>query len=72
VFIGIIVDSLIMIVNSKIKSFFKERIKIDIQIQHNRPDLLVYDKKRKVITLIKGGIANLDILSQVENRKYEL
>ena len=51
------------------------RIKTDIKIQHNRPDLFVYDKKRKEITLIEVGITNLDLLTQVENektRKYDL
>jgi hypothetical protein len=51
------------------------RIKTDIKIQHNRPDLFVYVKKRKEITLIELGINNLDLLTQVENektRKYDL
>ena len=37
--------------------------------------LVVYDKKRKEITLIEIGITNLDLLTQVENeksRKYDL
>jgi hypothetical protein len=45
-------------------------------ITHNLlPDLFVYDKKRKEITLIEVDITNLDILAQVENeklRKYDL
>ena len=34
-----------------------------------RPDLFVYDKKRKEIALIEVGITNLDILTQVENEE---
>lgn len=50
-------------------------IKTDVIIQNNRPDLFVYDKKKKEITLIEVGITNLDLLTQVENekaRKYDL
>lgn len=51
------------------------RIKTDVKIQHDRPDLFVFDKKRKEITLIEIGITNLDLLTQTENektRKYDL
>jgi hypothetical protein len=45
------------------------RIYTDIKIQHNKPDLFIYDKKRKEITLIEVGITNLDILNRVQNEK---
>ena len=53
------------------------RVKTDIIIKHNRPDIVVHDKKRKEITLIEIeiGITNLDLLTQVENektRKYDV
>ena len=39
------------------------RIKTDVKIKHDRPDLFVFDKKKKEITLIEIGITNLDILT---------
>lgn len=47
----------------------------DIKIQNNRPDIFIYDKKRKELTLIEIGITNQDLLQEVENekkRKYDL
>ena len=64
-----------VIANENVEIRVDTRIKTDIKIQHNRPVLFVYDKKRKEITLIEVGITNLDILTQVENeksRKYDL
>ncbi|KAM0677311.1 hypothetical protein BDAP_002174 [Binucleata daphniae] len=51
------------------------RIKTDIKIKHDRPDIFVYDKKRNEITLIEIGVTNLDLLTVVENeklRKYDI
>ena len=64
-----------VVANENVEIRVDTRIKTDIKIQHNRPDLFVYDKKRKEITLIEVGITNLDLLTQVENektRKYDL
>jgi hypothetical protein len=64
-----------VVANDNVEIRVDTRIKTDINIQHNRPDLFVYDKKRKEITLIEVGITNLDLLTQVENdklRKYDL
>ena len=64
-----------IVANENVEIRVDTRIKTDIKIQHNRPDLFVYDKKRKEITLIEVGITNLDLLTQVENektRKYDL
>ena len=64
-----------VVANANVEIRVDTRIKTDIKIQHNRPDLFVYDKKRKEITLIEVGITNLDLLTQVENektRKYDL
>ena len=64
-----------VIANENVKIRVDTRIKTDILIKHNRPDLLVFDKKRKEITIIEVGITNLDLLTQVENeklRKYDL
>ena len=64
-----------VVANENVEIRVDTRIKTDVKIQHNRPDLFVYDKKRKGITLIEVGITNLDLLTQVENektRKYGL
>ena len=64
-----------VVANENVEIRVDTRIKTDVKIQHNRPDLFVYDKKRKEITLIEVGITNLDLLTLVENeklRKYDL
>lgn len=51
------------------------RIRTDVKIQNNRPDIFVFDKKRKEITLIEVGITSQSQLNRVENekmRKYDL
>ena len=50
-------------------------IRTDVRIQSNRPDIFVFDKKKKEIVLIEVGITNQDILQNVESekmRKYDL
>ena len=56
-----------VVANENVEIRVDTRIKTDIKIQHNRPDLFVFDKKKKEITLIEVGITNLDLLTQVEN-----
>ncbi len=51
------------------------RISTDIKVSHNKPDILVLDKKRKEILIVEIGITNQDLLTVVENeklRKYDL
>ncbi|TBU20279.1 hypothetical protein CWI38_0097p0020 [Hamiltosporidium tvaerminnensis] len=51
------------------------RIKTDVQIRNNRPDIFVLDKRRNKITLIEVGITSQDSLQIVETeklRKYDL
>jgi hypothetical protein len=51
------------------------RIKIDIKVQNNRPDLLVLDKRNNEITIIEVGITSQDQLQKVgaeKHRKYDL
>lgn len=51
------------------------RIKTDILIKHDRPDIFVYDKKMNTITLIEVGITSQDQLQEVETekkRKYDI
>ncbi|KAM0677691.1 hypothetical protein BDAP_001591 [Binucleata daphniae] len=42
------------------------RIKTDIKIKNNKPDIFIHDKKKNEITLIEVGITNLDLLTQVK------
>ena len=51
------------------------RVKTDVRITHNRPDILVYDKHARVITLVEVGVTCLQNLLTVETekaRKYDL
>ena len=51
------------------------RVKTDIKVQNNRPDIFVFDKKKKEITLIEIGVINQDFLQTVETektRKYDI
>ncbi|EQB59879.1 reverse transcriptase [Vairimorpha apis BRL 01] len=51
------------------------RVLTDIKVCHNKPDILVIDKKNKEILIIEIGITNQDRLTIVENeklRKYDL
>ncbi|TBU01882.1 hypothetical protein CWI37_0607p0010, partial [Hamiltosporidium tvaerminnensis] len=51
------------------------RIKTDVKIQNNRPDIFILDKKKNKITLIEVGITSQDLLQLVEIekfRKYDL
>ena len=64
-----------VVANENVEIRVDTRIKTDIKIQHDRPDIFVMDKKKKEITLIEIGITNLDLLTRVENektRKYDL
>ncbi|TBU12087.1 reverse transcriptase, partial [Hamiltosporidium tvaerminnensis] len=51
------------------------RIKTDVKIRNNRPDVFILDKKKNKITLIEVGITSQDSLQIVETeklRKYNL
>ncbi|TBU11242.1 hypothetical protein CWI38_1307p0020 [Hamiltosporidium tvaerminnensis] len=51
------------------------RIKTDVKIRNNRPDIFILDKKKNMITLIEVGITSQDSLQIVETeklRKYDL
>ena len=56
-----------VVANKNIGIRVDTRIRTDIKIRHNRPDLFIHDKKRKKITLIEVGITNLNLLTQVED-----
>ncbi|TBU20063.1 reverse transcriptase, partial [Hamiltosporidium tvaerminnensis] len=51
------------------------RIKTDVKIRNNRPDIFILDKKKNKITLIEVGITSQDSLQTLETeklRKYDL
>ncbi|WUR05046.1 reverse transcriptase [Vairimorpha necatrix] len=51
------------------------RVSTKIKVSHNRPDILVFGKKKKEILIVEVGITNQDRLTIVENeklRKYDL
>ncbi|WUR03840.1 reverse transcriptase [Vairimorpha necatrix] len=51
------------------------RISTNIKVTHNKPDILVFDKKKKEILIVEVGITNQDRLTIVENeklRKFDL
>lgn len=52
-----------VVANENVETWVDTRIKTGIKIQHIRPDLFEYDKRRKEITLIEFGITNLDLLT---------
>ncbi|TBU05584.1 hypothetical protein CWI39_0661p0010, partial [Hamiltosporidium magnivora] len=57
------------------ENFNQIKIKTDVKIRNNRPDIFILDKKKNNITLIKVGITSLDSLQIVETeklRKYDL
>ncbi|KAF7675374.1 hypothetical protein TCON_2710 [Astathelohania contejeani] len=51
------------------------RIRTDILVKHNRPDIFIHDKIENMIILVEIGITSQDNLQQVEvekKRKYDL
>ena len=61
--------------NEKAEIRVDTRIKTDVKIQCNKPDIFVLDKVSKEITLIEVGITSKDNLQTVETekmRKYDL
>ena len=45
------------------------RVRTDTKIKHNRPDIIVHDKKKHEIILIEIGITSQDMLQRVETEK---
>ncbi|KAF7682659.1 hypothetical protein TCON_2125 [Astathelohania contejeani] len=51
------------------------RIRTDILVKHNRPNIFIYDKRENMVILVEIGITGQDNLQQVEvekKRKYDL
>ena len=45
------------------------RVHTDVKIKHNRPDIVVHDKRKKEIILIEVGVTSQDQLQRVETEK---
>ena len=63
------------VANDKVEIRVDTRIRTDIKVANNRPDIFVLDKKRREIILIEVGITNQDLLQTLEvekTRKYDL
>ena len=64
-----------VIVTEHVEIRVDTRVRTNVQVQYNRPDIVVYDKKRSEITIIEVGITSQDRLHTVETekkRKYDL
>ncbi|KAF7674361.1 hypothetical protein TCON_2732 [Astathelohania contejeani] len=48
------------------------RIRTDILVKHNRPDIFIYDKKENMVILVEIGITSQDNLQQVEVEKKKI
>ncbi|KAL6121702.1 hypothetical protein NUSPORA_01332 [Nucleospora cyclopteri] len=55
-----------IVCNEEVEIWVDNRIKTNVKIQCNKPDLFIYDKRRSKITLIKVGITSQDNLQTVE------
>ena len=64
-----------IVANEDVEIRVDTRIKTEVKIQNDRPDIFIYNKKKKEIMIIEIGITNQDLLNTVENekmRKYDL
>ncbi|KAL6120507.1 hypothetical protein NUSPORA_02757 [Nucleospora cyclopteri] len=64
-----------IVCNEDVEIRVDNRIKTNVKIQCNKPDLFIYDKRRSKITLIEVGITTQDNLQTLETeklRKYDL
>ncbi|KAF7684402.1 hypothetical protein TCON_0401 [Astathelohania contejeani] len=61
--------------NERAKIRVDTRIRTDILIKNNRPDIFIYDKKENEIILVEVGITiqdNFQIIETEKKRKYDL
>ncbi|KAF7684780.1 hypothetical protein TCON_0010 [Astathelohania contejeani] len=60
--------------NERAEIWIDTRIRTDILIKNNRPDIFIYDKKENEIILVEAGITSQDNLQIVETenkKKYD-
>ena len=65
---GYVVEPIVSNANVEIR--FDTRVHTDTRIAANRPDIQVWDKKRRQILFIEVGVTNQDRLQLVETEKY--
>lgn len=58
-----------ILANEHVEIRVDTRVKTDVKIQHDRPDILVIDKRRREAVIIEIGITSQDLLKQVETEK---
>ncbi|KAL6121472.1 hypothetical protein NUSPORA_01595 [Nucleospora cyclopteri] len=61
--------------NKDVEIWLDNKIKANVKIQCNKPDLFIHDKRKFLITLIEVGITSQDNLQTVETgklRKYDI
>ncbi|KAF7682499.1 hypothetical protein TCON_2274 [Astathelohania contejeani] len=61
--------------NERAEIWVDTRIRTDILIKNNRPNIFIYDKKENEIILVEVGITsqdNLQIVETEKKRKYDL
>lgn len=56
--------------NSKAKLFYDKRIDVRTQCKHNRPDLLLIDKRANTGFIVEIGISSTHEYDRVENEKF--
>ncbi|KAL6122464.1 hypothetical protein NUSPORA_00505 [Nucleospora cyclopteri] len=64
-----------IVCNEDVEIRVDNRIKTNVKIQCNKPDLFIHDKRKNLIALIEVGITSQDNLQTVETeklRKYDL
>ncbi|KAL6121945.1 hypothetical protein NUSPORA_01053 [Nucleospora cyclopteri] len=58
-----------IVCNEEVEIWLDNRIKTNVKIQCNKPDLFIYDRRRSKITLIEVGITSQDNLQTLETEK---
>ena len=58
-----------IVANNLVEIRVDTRVKTDIKLQHDRPDILVIDKQRGEAVIVEVGITNQDQLQTVETEK---
>ncbi|KAL6120655.1 hypothetical protein NUSPORA_02578 [Nucleospora cyclopteri] len=64
-----------IVCNEDVEIWADNRIKTNVKIQCNNPDLFIHDKRKNLITLIEVGITSKDNLQTMETEmliKYDL
>ncbi|VDN06603.1 unnamed protein product [Thelazia callipaeda] len=58
-----------VVANENVKIRVDTRVRTTIRIEADRPNIMIYDKKRRNVILIEVGITSKDRLTEVETEK---